>query len=188
MKVLNDDGEILLEIVEDLESVLGVAELKDKLVGVRASLSESADSGRAGTGVKGGRRCLGTTEDTAVGDGGIVLIRSIDEGDPLGRRKEVSYDASAISCNANDMTLGVGCKMDESYDRSVDEAHCCGLRGGGLDDVPLMVDKSNGDERVDSEILKEVATVEGSVGTGAGGGAGGGDAGLAARGVAAGMD
>jgi hypothetical protein len=173
MKVLNDDGETLLEMVEDLESVLGVTELKDKLVGVRASLSESADSGRAGTGVKGGRRCLGTTDETAVGDGGIVLIRSIDDGDPLGRRKEVSYDASATSCNANDMTLGVGCKIDESYDRSVDEAHCCGLRGGGLDDVPLMVDKSNGEERVDSEILKEdPAIVEGSAGTTAGGGDG----------------
>lgn len=53
-----------------------------------------------------------------VGDGtepGIVLRRSNDENDSVGRRKDVSPEVSGASCNAMEPTDGEAARMEESY-------------------------------------------------------------------------
>jgi len=72
-------------------------ELIAKLVGVATSDSDEIDGGSAGTGVKGCKGERGATESIGEIDGGIVLIRPMDDGEPLGLRIEVSKDTSTPS-------------------------------------------------------------------------------------------
>lgn len=58
-----------------------------------------------------------------MGDGGIVLIRPTDDGEPVGRRIEVSNETSIPSGSITDRTDGEGRKIDDSYDKSVAVAH-----------------------------------------------------------------
>lgn len=83
----------------------------------------------------------------------MVLIRSTEDGDPLGRSIDVSNEASGPSSRLSVRAEGDGLRTDDSYERSVDAAQRSGLGGGGLEDVPLIVDRSRGDDSVDSEIL-----------------------------------
>jgi hypothetical protein len=45
---------------------------------------------------------------------GMVLMRSHDENDSVGRRKDVSPDVSGASCSAMEPTDGEGARMDDS--------------------------------------------------------------------------
>jgi hypothetical protein len=45
---------------------------------------------------------------------GMVLMRSHDENDLVGRRKDVSPDVSGASCSAMEPTDGEGARMDDS--------------------------------------------------------------------------
>jgi hypothetical protein len=141
MNELNDD------VGEEADKVV----VKDSVVGVTAS-SDSADSVRSGTGLRGGS-ARGAWDPKESGEGGIVLSLLTEEGDPLGRRMEVSNDASGASSKLSVKAEGEGLRNDDSYEPSVDAAQRSGLGGGGLDDVPLMVDKSRGEDKVDSEML-----------------------------------
>jgi hypothetical protein len=63
------------------------------------------------------------------GEAGRVLSLLTDDGDPVGRRNEVSYDASRPSSRAKESTEGDGWRMDESYERLVlAEGHRCTRR------------------------------------------------------------
>lgn len=75
--------------------------LNAMLVGVGTSVEEEIDGGNTGTGVSGWSNDWGGPEVRGDGDAGIVLIRSTDDADPLGRKKEVSNDSST-SCSAID--------------------------------------------------------------------------------------
>ena len=52
-----------------------------------------------------------------------MLRRPTDEGEPVGRRIEVSNETSIPSGNMTDRTDGEGRKIDDSYDKSVAVAH-----------------------------------------------------------------
>ena len=60
--------------------------LNETLVGVVTSVDEETDDGNMGTDVNGWSGDGGGAE---VRDPGIVLIRSTDNADPLGRKKDV---------------------------------------------------------------------------------------------------
>ena len=69
--------------------------LNDMLVGVATSVEEETDNGNIGTDVNGW-----SSEGAKVkgdGDPGIALIRSNEDADPLGCKKDVSNDTS-MSC------------------------------------------------------------------------------------------
>lgn len=74
---------------------------RDKLEGVVTSGSEASDGGSEGTGVMEGSGEAATSEVKAEGEGGIVLSLSKEDTedalDALGRRKDVSYEASGTS-------------------------------------------------------------------------------------------
>lgn len=108
----NDSVSEMNELNELVGDESESVEVNDNVVGVRAS-SDSADSESTGTGESVGRTGLCATE---YGDGGMVLIRLTDEGDPLvGRKIEVSNDSSANpSRRLIDKAEGEGCKIDDS--------------------------------------------------------------------------
>lgn len=88
-----------------------------------ASVPDEIEGGRAGTGVRG---CKGDRGAAVVGakiEAGIVLIRSLDDEDPLGLKIDVSKERSGPSCKAMDRIEGEGAKIDDSYDASVAVAH-----------------------------------------------------------------
>ena len=87
--------------------------MKSSVVGVSISVADERDEGRAGTGVKGGNGERGALL-TRAGDGGIVLIRPIDDGEPVGRRIEVSNETSIPSGSMTERTEGEGRKIDDS--------------------------------------------------------------------------
>ena len=81
-------------------------------LGVRASVTETDDAVRGGTGVSGGKpRC---TDEIENGEAGRWLSLFTDEGDPVGRRNDVSYDASGTPSKASESTDGDGWRIDES--------------------------------------------------------------------------
>lgn len=49
-----------------------------------------------------------------AGDAGIVLIRPIDEGEPVGRRIDVSNETSIPSGSNTERIDGEGLKIDDS--------------------------------------------------------------------------
>lgn len=53
----------------------------------------------------------------------MVLIRPTDDGDPVGRRIDVSKDTSTPSGSPAERIDGDGCRIDDSYDISVEVAH-----------------------------------------------------------------
>ena len=57
-------------------------------------MEEEIDDGNTGTGVNGWSGDCGGAEVRGDSDPGMVLIRSTEEADPLGRKKDVSNDAS----------------------------------------------------------------------------------------------
>jgi hypothetical protein len=81
--------------------------LNETLVGVATSVDEETDDGNMGTDVNGWSRDGGGAEVGGDRDPGIVLIRSTDNADPLGHKKDVSNDTST-SCSAIDWTDGEG--------------------------------------------------------------------------------
>ena len=83
------------------------------VVGVSMSVIDERDEGRAGTGVKGGNGECGVTL-TGAGDGGIVLMRATDDGEPVGRRMDVSNDTSIPSGSMTERSEGEGRKIDDS--------------------------------------------------------------------------
>ena len=87
--------------------------LNEILVGVKISVEEETDEGNTGTEVNGWSGDCGGAEVRGDGDPGIVLIRSNDDRDPLGRKKDVSNDMST-SCNAIDWTEGEGWRTEDS--------------------------------------------------------------------------
>ena len=87
--------------------------LSEMLVGVATSEEEETDEGNTGTDVNGWSGECGGAEVSGDGDPGIVLIRSNDDGDPLGRKKDVSNDTST-SCSAIDWTEGEGWRTEDS--------------------------------------------------------------------------
>jgi hypothetical protein len=87
--------------------------LNEMLVGVATSADEETDEGSIGTDVNGWSGDCGGADVRGDGDPGIVLIRSNDDGDPLGRKKDVSKDTST-SCSAIDWTEGEGWRTEES--------------------------------------------------------------------------
>lgn len=52
-----------------------------------------------------------------------MLIHPTEDGEPVGRRMEVSKDASIPSGSITERTDGEGCKIDDSYDMSAAVAH-----------------------------------------------------------------
>lgn len=129
-------------------------------------MEEEIDDGNTGTGVNGWRGDCGGAEVRGDGDPGIVLIRFTDEADPLGRKKDVSKDAST-SCSAIDWTEGEGWRIDDSYDRFVMDAHGSGP-GGRIDDEVWVKDDSPPDDEtvdidsgLDNTVGCEIAYVEG---------------------------
>ena len=77
------------------------------------SVADERDGGRAGTGVKGGKgECAVML--TGAGDGGIVLMRPIDDGEPVGRRIDVSNETSIPSGSMTERSEGEGRKIDDS--------------------------------------------------------------------------
>lgn len=52
-----------------------------------------------------------------------MLIRSIEDGEPVGLRKDVSKDVSKPSCSLIDRIEGEGIKIEDSYEASVAAAH-----------------------------------------------------------------
>ena len=131
------------------------------LVGVATSVDEETDDGNNGTDVNGW-----SSEGAEVrgdGDPGIVLIRSTDDADPLGRKKDVSKDTST-SCNAIDWTEGEGWRTEDSYEKFDTDAHGRGPRGRTDDEVCVNDDKLPDDESErgpDNTTLGEITNVEG---------------------------
>ena len=76
------------------DTVLNDTVLNEILVGVATSVEEEIDDGNTGTGVNGWSGDCGGAEVRGDSDPGMVLIRSTEEADPLGRKKDVSNDAS----------------------------------------------------------------------------------------------
>ena len=76
--------------------------LNEMLVGVATSVEEETDDGNIGTDVNGWSGDGGGAEVRGDRDPGIVLIRSTDDADPLGRKKDFSNDTST-SCSAIDI-------------------------------------------------------------------------------------
>ena len=68
--------------------------LNEMLVGVATSVEEESDDGNTDTGVNGWSGDCGGAEVRGDGNPGMMLIRSTEEADPLGRKKDVSNDAS----------------------------------------------------------------------------------------------
>ena len=60
--------------------------LNEMLVGVATSVEEETDDGSIGTAVNGWSGDCGGAVVRGDGDPGIVLIRSTDDADPLGRK------------------------------------------------------------------------------------------------------
>jgi hypothetical protein len=136
--------------------------LKAILVGVATSVEEEIDEGKTGTGVSGWSGDCGGADARREGDPGIVLIRSTDDADPLGRKKDVSNDTST-SCSAIDWTEGEGWRIDDSYERFVMDAHGSGP-GGRTDDEVCVNDDKLPDDEIDSRldtVIGEITNVEG---------------------------
>jgi hypothetical protein len=132
------------------------------LVGVATSVEEEIDDGNTGTGVSGWSGDCGGAEVKGDRDPGIVLIRSTDDADPLGRKKDVSNDAST-SCSAIDWTEGEGWRIDDSYDKFVMDAQGSGP-GGRRDDEVCVNDDMLPDDDTDSGLntaVGEITNVEG---------------------------
>ncbi len=91
-----------------------------------------------------------------------MLILPNDEGEPLGRRNDVSNEVSIPSGNTIERTDGEGCRIDDSYEKSVAVAHACGLGGTIEDDVCVKVvgetDEIERDE--DGTLAREIAGVD----------------------------
>ena len=136
------------------------------LVGVATSVEEETDDGNIGTDVNGWSGDCGGAEVRGDGDPGIVLIRSSDDGDPLGRKKEVSNDTST-SCSATDWTEGEGWRTEDSYEKFDTDAHGRGPRGRTDDEVCVNDDRLLDDETVDIDSgsdntgLGEITNVKG---------------------------
>ena len=131
------------------------------LVGVATSEEDETDDGNSGTAVNGWSG--EGAEVRGDGDPGIVLIRSTDDADPLGRKKDVSNDAST-SCSAIDWTEGEGWRTEESYEKFDTVAHGWGARGRTDDEVCVNDDKLADDDidsGLDNTTLGEITNVEG---------------------------
>jgi len=61
------------------------------------------------------------------------------EGEPLGRSNDVSNNVSVPSGNAIERTDSEGCKIDDSYEKSIAVAHACGLGRTIEDDICVKV-------------------------------------------------
>ena len=96
--------------------------LNEMLVGGATSVEEETDDGNIGTDVNGWSGDGGGAKVRGDRDPGIVLIRSTDDADPLGRKKDVSNDTST-SCSAIDWTEGEGWRTEESYEKFDTDAH-----------------------------------------------------------------
>jgi hypothetical protein len=140
--------------------------LNEMLVGVATSVEEETDDGNTGTDVNGWSGDCGGAEVRGDGDPGIVLIRSTDDAEPLGRKKDVSKETST-SCSAIDWTEGEGWRTEDSYEKFDTDAHGCGPRGRTDDEVCVNDDKLLEDEKVDIDscpddtALGEITNVEG---------------------------
>jgi hypothetical protein len=140
--------------------------LNEMLVGVATSVEEETDDGNTGTDVNGWSCDCGGAEVRGDGDPGIVLIRSTDEADPLGHKKDVSNETST-SCSAIDWMEGEGWRIEESYEKFDTDAHGWGPTGRRDDDLCVNDDKLLEDEIVDIDSgpdntgLGEITNVEG---------------------------
>jgi hypothetical protein len=140
--------------------------LNETLVGVATSVEEETDDGNMGTDVNGWSGDGGGAEVRGDRDPGIVLIRSTDDADPLGRKKDVSNDTST-SCSAIDWTEGEGWRTEDSYEKFDTDAHGWGPRGRTDDEVCVNDDKLLDDEIVgldsspNDTVLGEITNVEG---------------------------
>lgn len=93
---------------------------KIRLLGVRTELLSSV-AGNEGIGESAGKDG-GCVEVIAVGVSGMVDIRSKEDHDPLGRKKEVSKEVSGSCIKATLVALGDGARRLDSYEMLVSVA------------------------------------------------------------------
>ena len=92
--------------------------------------------------------------------------RSTDEADPLGRKKDVSNEAST-SCSTIDWMEGEGWRTEDSYEKFDMDAHGWGPRGMTDDEVCMIDDRLLDDKIVDIDSgsdntgLGKITNVEG---------------------------
>jgi hypothetical protein len=88
-------------------------------------------------------------------------MRPIDEGDPVGLKKEVSKEliASPSSCSASECVEGDGWRTDDSYELSVIATSTSGMGAASDDEDWLKVDKSSEVEMDDSVIELDCTVV-----------------------------
>lgn len=106
------------------------------LLGVRTELLSSVE-GTMGTGDNAGNEG-GGAEVITLSVSGIVDMRSKDDHEPLGRRKDVSKEVSGSCSNAALVALGEGASRLDSYETLVSVAQRRGLRGIGNEPGELL--------------------------------------------------
>lgn len=80
----------------------------------------------------------GGAEVITLGVSGIVDMRSNEDHEPLGRRKDVSKEVSGSCSNAALVALGEGASRLDSYETLVSVAQRRGLRGSGNEPGELL--------------------------------------------------